>query len=120
MNEASAAPADVTEFLLAHPPFDALGSDKLQSVAATVELESHRAGATIICQGSEPAEHLRVVRSGAIELVHDGRVLDLLGEGELFGHASMLSGLPTGFQARAAADTTCYRMEADVARGSAG
>ena len=46
-------------------------------------------------------QHLRVVRSGAVEIVYDGRVLDLLGEGELFGHASMLSGLPTGFAARA-------------------
>ena len=61
-------------------------------------------------------EHLRVVRSGAVEIVHDGRILDLLGEGELFGHASMLSGLPTGFEARAAEDTLCYRIGADVAR----
>jgi CBS domain-containing protein len=42
-------------------------------------------------------------------------VLDLLGEGELFGHASMLSGLPTGFEARAAEDTLCYRLAADAA-----
>jgi CBS domain-containing protein len=56
------------------------------------------------------------VRSGAVELVLDGRVLDLLGVGELFGHASMLSGLPTGFTARAEADTVCYRIPADVAR----
>ncbi len=117
MNEPSAAPADVAEFLLAHPPFDALGADKLRRVAEAIEVESHPAGATIIRQGSEPVDHLRVVRRGAIELVYDGRVLDLLGEGELFGHASMLSGLPTGFQARAAQDTTCYRIEADLARG---
>ncbi|HYA53269.1 MAG TPA: putative nucleotidyltransferase substrate binding domain-containing protein, partial [Streptosporangiaceae bacterium] len=31
-----------------------------------------------------------------------------------FGHASMLSGLPTGFEARAAEDTLCYRIPADV------
>ena len=55
------------------------------------------------------------MRSGAVEIVHDGRVLDLLGEGELFGHASMLSGLPTGFEARAAEDTLCYRIGAEVA-----
>ena len=46
----------------------------------------------------------------------DGRVLDLLGEGELFGHASMLSGLPTGFEARAGEDTVCYRIPAEVAQ----
>src|SRR5262249_55449912 len=51
--------------------------------------------------------------SGSVEVIHDGRVLDLLGPGELFGHASMISGLPTGFEARAAEDTGCYRIPAD-------
>ena len=41
-------------------------------------------------------------------------MLDLLGPGELFGHASMLSGLPTGFEARAAEQTSCYRIPAGV------
>ena len=82
----------------------------VERVAAAAEVEFHRAGTTIFSQGAEPVEHLRVVRSGAVEIVHDGRVLDLLGEGELFGHASMLSGLPTGFEARAAEDTLCYRI----------
>ena len=70
-------------------------------VAAAAELEHHPAGTTIFSQGAEPVSHLRVVRSGAVELVLDGRTLDLLGAGELFGQTSMLSGLPTGFTARA-------------------
>ncbi len=40
-----------------------------------------------------------------------------MGPGELFGHASMLSGLPAGFEARAAEDTLCYVIEAEVAAG---
>ena len=51
-----------------------------------------------------------MVRSGSVEVIHDGRVLDLLGPGELFGQASMISGLPTAFEARAAEDTVCYRI----------
>jgi CBS domain-containing protein len=74
----------------------------------------------VFSQGAEPVEHLRVVRRGAIELVHDGRLLDLIGVGELFGQASMLSGLPTGFTARAEEETVCYRIPADVARGLLG
>ena len=58
---------------------------------------------------------LRVIRAGAVEIVHDGRVLDQIGVGEMFGHASMLSGLPTGFAARAAEDTLTYRIPADAA-----
>jgi CBS domain-containing protein len=112
---AAAAP-EVTRFLQEHPPFDALDDGELDRVAAAAEVEFHRAGATIFSQGAEPVEHLRVVRGGAVEIVFDGRVLDLLGEGELFGHASMLSGLPTGFEARAGEDTVCYRIPAPIAQ----
>ena len=112
---ATAAP-EVTSFLHEHPPFDALDAGELDRVAAAAEVELHRAGATIFSQGAEPVEHLRVVRNGAVEIVFDGHVLDLLGEGECFGHASMLSGLPTGFEARAGEDTVCYRIPAEVAQ----
>ncbi|MBV9603594.1 MAG: CBS domain-containing protein, partial [Solirubrobacterales bacterium] len=109
---------EIARFLSAHPPFDALSSADLDRVAAATEEEFHRAGETIFSQGAGPVEHLRVVRTGAVEIVFDRRVLDLLGPGELFGHASMLSGLPTGFEARAAEDTACYRIPAEVAQGS--
>src|SRR4029453_15095634 len=51
-----------------------------------------------------------VSRRGKRGLLDRGRVLDVLGEGELFGHPSMLSGLPTGFEARAAEAALCYRL----------
>jgi CBS domain-containing protein len=113
---AAAPPAEVARFLRAHPPFDALDEEVVERVAEAVEVEQFAAGTTIFSQGAEPVEHLRVVRSGAVELILHGRVLDLLGEGELFGHASMLSGLPTGFEARAVEDAVCYRIGADMAR----
>jgi CBS domain-containing protein len=109
---------EVVRFLREHPPFDALEPAEVERVATAAEVEFHLAGATIFSQGDEPVEFLRVVRRGAVEIALDGRVLDLLGEGELFGHASMLSGLPPGFEARAAEDTLCYRIPADVAEGS--
>jgi CBS domain-containing protein len=106
----------VTRFLREHPPFDALEAAAVERVAANVEVEFYRARTTIFAEGAEPIEHVRVVRTGAVELVHHGRVLDLLAEGELFGHAAMLSGLPAGFEARAVEDTLCYRIAADIAR----
>jgi CBS domain-containing protein len=105
---------DVAGFLAAHPPFDAVGADELARVAAVTEVEDFPAGKTIFSQGTGPVGYLRIVRSGSVEIIHDGQVLDLLGPGELFGHASMLSGLPTGFEARAGEDTLCYRIPADV------
>jgi CBS domain-containing protein len=115
LNRTPATPPEVIRFLRAHPPFDALEADVVERLAGEVEVEFHRSGTTIFSQGAEPVEHLRVVRRGAVEVIHDGRVLDLLGEGELFGHASMLSGLPTGFEARAVEDTLCYRIGAGSA-----
>ncbi len=106
---------DVAEFLAPHPPFDALEPADLQRVAEAAEIERHAAGSEIFQQGAGPVEHVWVVRSGAVEIMHDGRVLDLLGPGELFGHASMLSGLPTGFAAVAAEETVCYRIRAAMA-----
>jgi CBS domain-containing protein len=116
LTETSSAPPEVTRFLREQHPFDALEADEVERVAANVDVEFHRAGTTIFSEGESPIEHLWVVRSGAVELIHRRRVLDLLGEGEMFGHSAMLSGLPAGFEARAAEDTLLYRMAAEVAR----
>jgi CBS domain-containing protein len=107
---------EIARFLREHPPFDALDPRDVARVATAAEVEEHPAGATIFSQGAEPPVHLRIVRSGSVEIVSEGRVLDLLGAGEMFGHASMLSGLPTGFEARAAQPTTCYRVGMELAQ----
>ena len=107
---------DIAGFLGSHPPFDAVDSGELARIGAVTETEVTPRGAAIFAQGAGPVEYTWVVRSGSVEVIHDGRVLDLLGPGELFGHASMISGLPTGFEARAAEDTVCYRIPADVIR----
>jgi CBS domain-containing protein len=105
---------DIAGFLGSRPPFDAVGAGELARVVAVTEVEEFPAGKTIFSQGTGPVGYLRIVRAGSVEIIYDGQVLDLLGPGELFGHASMLSGLPTGFEARAAEDTLCYRIPADV------
>jgi CBS domain-containing protein len=105
---------EIVEFLLTYPPFSALARAEVEGAAASAEIEFHLAGTEIFSQGAQP-NVLRVIRAGAVEIVHDARVLDLIGIGEMFGHASMLSGLPTGFAARAAEDTLTYRIPADVA-----
>jgi CBS domain-containing protein len=107
--------SDVADFLRRHAPFDALSAADVELVAGSAEIEFHLAGTTIFAEGAEPVEAVRVVRSGAVEIIHSGAVLDLLGVGEMFGHGSMLSGLPAGFTARAHEDTLCYRIGAQVA-----
>jgi CBS domain-containing protein len=75
---------DIAGFLGPHPPFDAVEKDDLARVAAVTEIESYPAGKTIFSQGAGPVEYLWVVRTGSVEIVHNGQVLDLLGPGELF------------------------------------
>ncbi|MDX6616459.1 MAG: hypothetical protein QOD60_1550 [Solirubrobacterales bacterium] len=103
---------DVAEFLSAHDPFSGLDEAALERLAERTEIEFFAAGTTIFKQGEQPLAAVRVVRRGSVELVDTGRVLDLLGEGELFGHPSMLSGLPTGFEARAHEDSLVYALPA--------
>jgi signal-transduction protein with cAMP-binding, CBS, and nucleotidyltransferase domain len=46
---------------------------------------------TILEQGADPLGALRVVCGGPVERVDRGRVVDLFGDGELFGHPSMIA-----------------------------
>ncbi len=102
--------SEVARFLAQRPPFDVLSPAELAELIADTELEFHPAGTVILSEDGGPVTLLRVIHSGAVDLTHDGRLLDLLGPGDTFGHAPMLSGLPAGFQASAAQDTLCYRI----------
>ena len=72
MSVSPAAPPEVTRFLREYPPFDALDVGTVERFASAAEVEFHRAGATIIAEGAGPVEHLRVVRTGSVALVHNG------------------------------------------------
>jgi len=97
-------------FLRAHPPFDTLGAEALEAVAAVAEPRRFAAGATILAHATPAPAFAYVVRSGSVELVVDGHVVDLLGEGEMFGYAAMLAELPVGYTARAAEEALLYRI----------
>jgi CBS domain-containing protein len=106
---------DIAEFLRAHPPFDSLDEETLARVAESAEVEFH-AARTEILDSAEVAEFAYIVRRGSVELVIDDRLVDLIGEGEMFGFVSVLSEGPLGFVARAAEDTLLYRIPAAVMR----
>lgn len=108
--------SEIVRFLALRPPFDTLAPSELSEVAAHATIEFHSRGTTIVSQDGGPVTFLRVIHSGAVDIVHEDRLLDLLSAGDTFGHAAMLSGLPPGFAARAAQDTLCYRIPDTVAR----
>ncbi len=101
---------DIAEFLRSHPPFDTLDGETLASVAASAEIEFHAARTPVLDSAWATSEFAYVIRRGSVELLIGGRLLDLLGEGEMFGFASMLEEGPLGFVARAAEDTLVYRF----------
>jgi CBS domain-containing protein len=101
---------EFADFLGSQPPFDALSADDLERLARRVEVEYFAAGTVIVPAGAQPLDHLYVVRTGAVEIVDRGRVVDLLGPGDTFGHISVLTGLSPALSARAAEDTLCYRL----------
>jgi CBS domain-containing protein len=108
--------SEIVRFLAQRAPFDALAVEELAEVAAQAAIEFHLRGAVILSEDGGPVTNLRVIHSGGVDIAHEGRLLDLLGPGDTFGHAAMLSGLPPGFEARAAEDTLCYRIPVAVAR----
>lgn len=107
---------EVARFLSSRPPFERLEPEELGEMVAEAELEFFPTGATILSEDGGPVTFLRVIHSGAVDVSHDGRLLDLLGPGDTFGHAAMLSGLPPGFEARATEDSLIYRIPVAVAR----
>ncbi|HEX5937782.1 MAG TPA: DUF294 nucleotidyltransferase-like domain-containing protein [Actinomycetota bacterium] len=105
----------VKSFLVRFPPFDALEPDAVERIAAATQIGFFPEGTTILQRGGPPTAFLYVVRTGAVELVGDGTVIDLLEEGELFGHPSLVAALPPSLSVRAVEDTICYLIDRDVA-----
>ena len=112
----NAGQSETARFLAQRPPFDSLAGDELAEVVAQAAIEFHLRGTVILSEDGGPVTFLRVIHSGGVDIMHEGRLLDLLEPGDAFGHSAMLSGLPPGFEARAAEDTLCYRIPVAVAR----
>jgi CBS domain-containing protein len=105
----------ITGFLRRFPPFDVLADEDLDRIASCVEIEYFPAGSMILLHGAAPSTRMYVVRKGAVELLDRGRSFDVLTTGEVFGHPSLLSGLPVSSDVRALEDTICYLIEAESA-----
>jgi CBS domain-containing protein len=104
---------DIAEFLAGRDPFSGLEEAELERLAGRTEVEFFPAGTTIVPQDRLSQGRIRVIRRGAVELLDQGRPVDLLGEGEMFGHPSVISGEPTRYEVRAKEDTLCYSLAAD-------
>lgn len=101
---------EFVDFLGKQAPYDRLEDEDLERLAAHVEVEYFPADAIIIEPGRPRLDRLAVIRTGLVEVLDHGRVVDELGPGDTFGHLSVLSGLPPTLTVRAAADTLVYLL----------
>lgn len=99
---------EYVDFLSGQSPYDALDADDLQRLAAHVDVEFVAAGTTIVSENAPPLSSLRIVRTGLVEVVDRGNVIDELSPGDTFGHISVLSGLAPALSVRAVEDTLLY------------
>jgi CBS domain-containing protein len=103
-------------FLRRFPPFSDLPDGELERAEEAMLERSYAEGEAILVEDGRPARYLFVVRTGAVELVHENEVIDVLAPGEAFGHPSLLSGMAPAFDVRAREPTVCILLEAGIAR----
>jgi len=101
---------EFSDFLAKQSPFDALTADDIERLASKVEVEYFANGTVIVTAGSTPLDHIYIVRTGSVEVLDRGNVIDQLAPGDAFGHISVLTGLPPQYSVRASEDTLCYRL----------
>ena len=82
----------IASFLSRVPPFNDLGRQKREQIAATVEKWSLGPGATLLVAGGPPATRLFVVFDGILELTAGGQVIDVVTSGGVVGVPTLVTG----------------------------
>jgi CBS domain-containing protein len=101
---------EFVDFLAKQPPFSALSTSDLEQISTQIEVEYFLNGTVVVSAGEAPLDHLYIVRTGKVEVLDKGNVVDELHSGDAFGHISVLTGLPPQYSVRTSEDTLCYRM----------
>ena len=78
------------EFLASHPPFDGLGPEALDRLEKSLEVVYAARGEVVLRRDAEDNPYLFVVRKGLLRLEIDGRLLQMVEEGEPFGYLSLI------------------------------
>jgi CBS domain-containing protein len=110
---------DTISFLKKTPPFSVLDDALLADIARDMELVFHPKGRTILRQNGPAAEHLSIIRSGAVKVMirtnEDEEVLvESRTVGECFGMRSFLFGDLSPDTIVASEDTSCYLVKRET------
>jgi len=80
------------DFIRSQFPFDRLTQVELALVEESLEALTIAPGTVILRQGGEPCRYLYVIKEGLVHFLRDGRIAQILEEGDMFGFPSMLNG----------------------------
>ena len=103
---------EIREHLRRHPPFSFLDEARLNQVSGSIEIAYFRAGSDIVKLGQEVTD-LYYIRQGSVEMFRrSGEFYNRLGEGDIFGQLSLISGRSARYPTRALEDTLIYFVPA--------
>jgi CBS domain-containing protein len=96
-------------------PFRGLDSQELEHVASAITVQFAAPGEVVQVESGRPGAFLYVVRDGTLELAHKGATVAIISKGEVFGHPTLLTGLPPEFTTRARRESTLWCIPKDIA-----
>lgn len=102
--------------LLAHSaPFDHLSPAQRQDLIGDMTLEIYEPGEVILEQGTDIHRALYIVESGLVRLydTEQNRLVNMVGEGSVFGSYGLLQSGILPYQAKAVEPTVCALLSAD-------
>nr|MBS0038068.1 cyclic nucleotide-binding domain-containing protein [Saprospiraceae bacterium] len=89
--------------------FESLPEASLLDVARIMEIEEFERGEEFIKKG-DIAEDMYIIKSGKVEVHHDGSVLAVLGENEIVGELAILAPIRRTASVSAITDVIVYRI----------
>jgi len=104
---------EIAETLRRHPPFKSLDDEALEALVQDIQVSYERGGRTVMEAGQEN-ESLYFIRSGAVEVrLKSGELYARAGEGELFGHVSLVRHGKSAYTVRTIEDSLFYLIPAE-------
>lgn len=113
--------ARILEFIRGVAPFESLAEEELDRVVKAMEIVYYPTDEVIVTAGGEPLADLHIIMSGSLKVSipeEDGSELlvDMRGEGDVFGAVSILQSRQALFSARVAEDIIAFVLPGEFFR----
>ena len=113
VDDATTVPRRELEFVASVPFFEALAPTTLEKLAMRLRPLSVQAGTEVVRQG-ERGDGFYLIVSGEVDVIHSGKLVATLGDGQYFGEIALLHDVPRVATCVARTDTDLYELERDA------